>query len=451
MRGGIGERLRFVMAKSGKNARAWGVLGFLVILSALASMSRFLPGLVVDPIKSTLLLDDIAIGLLQGPIFAAFFLLGSLPIGWLADRYQKRVILFVGIVIWSAATLAFGLVSSFTGLLVARACLAIGQATLQPVGWSILSKMFPPHRLSLVLGILASGTQIGVASSFLLGGFFIAYASEGGAVFSLMPNIEPWQKVFLLTGLLGVVASIFTLFIPKNSTSSPVSHSPDVTHFRQFLAENRRFLLTHFVGFSLLASMIHGAAAWMPTWLMRTHGMAIHEAGMLMAFMQFPVCAAGLIFSGWWVDRAWLRGRRDAHLRHFFIVASVMAVLGGSAFLTGTSLLVPVVCYAAIQFIQPFSGVAGAALQIATPERYRGRISALFIMCYNAAGMAIGPGLVVIIQAYLFTNDLGSAIGVTYLLLGSLAAITLWHCRQHFARTVSRTAALASAQKQEST
>lgn len=154
--------------------RAWLVVFVMVFFIALACVDRFLITLAIDPIKKTFGLDDAAMGLLQGPAFAIFFLIGSLPMGWLVDRFSKRLLLYLGISIWSVATVGFGLVESLIGLLAARAILGLGQAVLQPAAWSMISKLFPPQKMSLALSVFATGAQLGVAGSYLLGGFVIS-------------------------------------------------------------------------------------------------------------------------------------------------------------------------------------------------------------------------------------------------------------------------------------
>ncbi|AWI09802.1 MFS transporter [Ereboglobus luteus] len=423
-----------------RNWKAWAVVGVFVFLTALASVDRFLIGLVVDPIREAFRLDDIKMGLLQGPVFAIAFLIGSLLMGWIVDRWSSRRILFLGVLVWSAGTIFFGLAASFSGLVFARALLAIGQSVLQPAGWSVLGKLFPAEKLSLALGVLATGTQIGVASSYLLGGFMISWA--GAFATDALPVIgggAPWRIVFLAVGIIGIPAAFFAFAIPavRASPENITASGRGSKGFGAFVRGNLPFFALHFTGFSLLGAMVHGVSAWMPAYLIRAHSLDIRVVGTIFALSQFPV-SCGHIFAGWRVDRSFARGRGDAHMRHFARVAAMAAILGGVGFGFGSSLAAVLFCFAAIQFIQPFSGVAGAALQIATPVEYRGRISAIFIMCYNAVGMTLGPSLLVFLNKYASGENLRIAIALTYALLGGSAAIVLWIGRKYFSEAVVR-------------
>lgn len=185
--------------------------------------------------------------------------------------------------------------------------------------------------------------------------------------------------------------------------------------------------------------MTYGAAAWLPTLLMRSYGLDIRTVGAVLATVAVTAGIGGYVFNGWWVDRSFARGKKDAHLRHFSLVAGSVAILGGLGFSMASNAIAIVICFAAIQFLQPFSGVAGAALQIATPQAYRGRISAAFIMLYNSAGIALGPGLVVWLGHRVFaSDDLGPAIAGSYILLGCAASALLWFGRDYAAAAMQR-------------
>jgi MFS family permease len=423
--------------------KAWMVVGILVFFVALAGVDRSLIGLVVDPIKNSFHIDDIRMGLLQGPVFAVFFLVGSLPMGWIVDRCPKRLILFLGVVVWSLGTVAFGLAGSFPGLVFARAFLALGQTVLQPAGWSMLGKLFPADKLSLALGVLASGMQIGAASSYLLGGFLIAWAGESTAnPLSVLGPLSPWQLVFVAAGVFGLAAAFLVFIIPVERAGQKNVPGPDSAGLKAFVRANLPFLALHFTGFSLLSAMVYGAAAWMPTYLIRTYSLDIRVVGSIFAFFHFPICAGGLVFAGWWVDRSFSAGKTEAHMRHFACMAAFAAVIGGIGFTFGSTLIASVACFAIIQFIQPFSGVAGAALQIAAPVAYRGRISAAFIMCYNAVGMTLGPSLPVFLNKYVAEENLGLSVALTYALLGGTASVVLWSGRKHFTATLMRVSAM---------
>lgn len=415
--------------------RNWATVFIILILSILAFIDRISISLMVDPIKKAFGADDFRMGLLQGPAFAIFFLLGSLPMGWIVDRYSKRWTIYLGVTIWSLATIASGVVGSFLGLIIARCFVGLGEATLQPAGWSMVAKIFPQRRLGLVISILSSGAQIGAACSYILGGYLIAEASTIAA--HLSPSwglLKPWQIVFLVSGIPGLLLAFLIFIAPKEPQIDGPANKSTTDDLMAFVRENWKYLSSHFLGFGFQCAMVLGSAAWIPTYLQRILGIDVKTVGMTLAVLAFPIGACGVIFAGWFADRSFARGRHDVHLSHFAYVCLAIVFIGGTTFSIFKSPIIAIFALAVMGFIQPFSGVAGASLQISTPTEFRGRISAAFIMFYNAVGMILGPSFIAFLSDYILGSEkLGLAIAINYIVMGSFAAFFLWFGRSHAA------------------
>ncbi len=415
----------------GSVGRAWLSIGIIVILMILSQIDRNSISLMVDPIRSSFGINDFEIGLLQGPAFAIFFLLGSLLVGWMVDKYSKRWLIYIGVTIWSIATIASGLVGSFVALIVARCFVGLGESVLQPAAWNMIARLFPKRKLATAIGILTAGTQVGVASSFMLVGFLISGTDQLTKIpLPLVGNIEPWQFVFIATGVPGILLATLIFIVPRDKASDSGKTTED-GGLMGFVRLNRSYLTYHFLGFGLLSILVHGAAAWAPTYLMRSHGIDVKDIGLLVGLIAIPLGVGGAILAGWLVDRSFHKGKLDAHFSHFAYRCAIIALLGGAGFLFDSSLLFTLVCFGIIHCIQPFSGVAGASLQISTPEHYRGRISGIFIMFYNAVGMMLGPSFVALLSDSLGSGKLGIAIAFNYIVFGSIATLLLWLGRRH--------------------
>ena len=106
-------------------------------------VDRTILGLLIEPIKAELSLNDTQIGLVQGMAFGVFYAVMGLPLGWLADRTSRRGLIAVGAALWCAATAACGLASTFFQLFLARIAVGVGEAALSPAAMSIISDSFP--------------------------------------------------------------------------------------------------------------------------------------------------------------------------------------------------------------------------------------------------------------------------------------------------------------------
>jgi len=420
--------------------RAWGVVLVLLVLLALAMLNRQVILLMVDPIRASFGVSDSLMGLLKGPAFALAFLVGTILMGWIVDRYSPRWAVCLAVLLWSAATLWCGLAGSFAELLLARGLVGLGQAALQPASWSIVSRFFPPHRLAFAISVVSTGVQLGAGASFLLGGLLLSEAQVLSAAARESVGLDPWQFVFIIAALPGIVLAWLIFLVPTRSPQLQAAHAegcapaPDLA---AYLSKNRRFLLFHVLGFSFLSVLINGTAAWAPTLLLRSFELDANEVGVMLALIAVTVGVAGFLFNGWVADQAFKRGHDDAHLAHFSRVAAILAVIGGVGFFVGGSLGVVVACLVAITFLQSFSGVAGAVLQIVTPLELRGRVSALFIMTYGTFGMVVGPSLVALLADTLGGDrSLAMGMAINCAICGGAAAVCLRMGRSHAANAV---------------
>jgi len=90
-------------------ARAWWAVAVLTFTYIVSFVDRTILGLLIEPIKVDLSLNDTQMGWLAGPAFGVFYAVMGLPLGWLADRISRRGLIAVGAALWCAATAACGL------------------------------------------------------------------------------------------------------------------------------------------------------------------------------------------------------------------------------------------------------------------------------------------------------------------------------------------------------
>ena len=151
-------------------AYAWYVVFVLFIASIVSFLDRQIIAIMVSDIKADLGLDDFQIGLLQGPPFGIFYALMSVPIALAADQLNRRNIIAMGVTFWSIATAACGLAGSFVQLFMARISVGVGEATLGPSAYSIISDYFPRQKLAMAMSVFTMGNLMGVGIAMVLGG-----------------------------------------------------------------------------------------------------------------------------------------------------------------------------------------------------------------------------------------------------------------------------------------
>ena len=176
---------------------AWYVVGVLMFAYIVSFIDRLILGLLIQPIKQSLQVSDIEMGLLAGIGFALFYTVMGIPLARLADSGNRKWLIIAGASLWTLMTAASSLAESYTHLLIARIGVGVGEATLTPAAMSMIADYFSRDRVSRAIGTYSIGLYLG-AGIALLGGSAVVQAISvmdlSGGAFS---SFAPWQLAFL--------------------------------------------------------------------------------------------------------------------------------------------------------------------------------------------------------------------------------------------------------------
>ncbi len=191
-------------------AYSWYMLGVLFLVYLFNFVDRQILSILANDIKADLQLDDAQLGFLYGTAFAIFYALFGIPLGRLADTWNRKRLLATGIALWSCMTTLSGFARDFTTLTVARIGVGVGEASSAPTSYSMISSMFPPRMRGLAMGIFSAGLFTGSGLSLVIGGTIVerwnAAFPAGGPL-----GLAGWQAAFLLVGLPGIGLALWVL------------------------------------------------------------------------------------------------------------------------------------------------------------------------------------------------------------------------------------------------
>lgn len=413
-------------------ARAWFLVVVLCLANAFSFTDRFLISLLAQPIKEHFQISDTAIGLLQGTTFGLFYAALGLPLAWLADRMVRRNIVAAGSALWSAATVLAGVVAGFPAFFLTRAGVAVGEATLSPSGFSMLSDSFPPRRLSLPMGVFAAGVAIGTGASFIIGGALFEFFTErGGASFPLIGQCKPWQCVFITVGLAGLILPVLLLLVREPARRDRHAEAADTGSLREFtafLGNERRALWPVVFGFAMATFASAGIASWTPTMLVRSYDVSVAQAGAWLGTLYLVSGIVGSLLGGAVADYAETRGFQSAKLAVAAGAIALQIVPNVAGPLSG-SLSATLACYAATVVLgQMVAAPTAAALQLLTPNRMRAKVNATYYFVFNVIGIGLGPVAVALLSDNVFTEDNGlrPAIALVAATGGPIAAALMF-------------------------
>ncbi len=365
--------------------RGW-TLGMLTSIYLVNFIDRQILPIMLPQVKAEFGLSDSALGLLVGPTFALFYAILGLPLAWLADRVDRRRLIAVSLALFSAMTIACGLVTQFWQLAVARVLTGIGEAGTGPASQTMITDLYPPQRRARAQAIYASGSNLGVLVAFAAGG---AIAQAWG-----------WRTAFLAAGLPGLVIAVVLLLTvrspPRGAHDGDAAKAdavPAGSVMRQ-LWGSRAFRWTA-LGACATCFTSYSLGGFFPLFLSRSHGMSTRDIGLAMALLVGVCGGLATYFAGHVADRL---GRSDR--RWYAWVPAIAALLplplalAPICFLahdTGVALAAAVVPLA---LTAAFVGPTIALIQQLVPVRSRATAVATLILIDNLVGLGLGPQFV---------------------------------------------------------
>ena len=407
----------------------------LMIAYTFSFLDRQILTLMVGPIERSLHIKDTEFALLTGGAFGIFYTLMGLPLGWMADRFNRKWIVSIGVALWSLMTAGCGLAQSFTHLLLARIGVGVGEASLTPAAYSMLSDYFDKSRLPRAMSFFACGIFIGAGLAMIVGGTVVGAVARTPIVhLAVLGATRSWQIVFIVVGLPGLVlaAWLSTLREPvrRDQGSAVTVRKPTreaLGELLSFLARYKWMFVSLYVG-AALYSIIAFGDSWYPELFIRTWGWTPRHAGTVIGTATLTTGPLGMLFAGWYSSRRIAAGKVDACLWLMGLgalgitVPAIVLPLSPNP-IVASALLVP------FKFFQGFVPVlVPAAICMASPNRFRGQLGALFPFSSGIVGVTFGPILPALVSDYIFRDPhaLRYALSLTMGLMGPVTFLVSW-------------------------
>ena len=297
----------------------------MVGINLLNYMDRWIASSAGPLIQKELQISDTLYGLL-GTAFLLVYAVAALPFGYWSDRGVRRVIIGVGVAIWSIATLFSGFSRNYAQLFLSRAAVGIGEASYYPAGTSLLADYFPKEQRARAMSIWAAGSTVGIAIGFA-GGAYIA-------------DHFGWRTTFFIAAIPGLLCALLAFGLREPLRGMAESRGPAVAKaaeasFRKFLDLMRiPTLRATIISQTLLYFVLASNAFWLPFVLNRRFHLSVTSGGVLAGGVIVVGGLIGTLAGGWLADRRALKTPK-AHLE----VGIVGFVLG--AILITIALLAP--------------------------------------------------------------------------------------------------------------
>jgi predicted MFS family arabinose efflux permease len=351
---------------------------FLALTFAVATMDRQILAILQDTVKHELHLSDGQLGLLTGFSFALFYSAFGIPVGMLADRWPRRIVLAISMIVWSVMTALASVAPSFTYLLLTRIGVGIGEAGVTPASALIIAERYSRRHRAGAMSFFYVGPPLGMLLGFFLG--------------SRLAHTVGWRMTFLLAGLPAIFLAVLLLLLIREPTrsihSEPILLKEGLRNVAGYKTLRR---LAVAAGLSTIVAI--APMSWGASYLIRLHGMSVIDVGTSLGLAFGIGGVIGNFGTGLLVDRLTVRDVRwyvwlpavTTIINGLFIWAALMASSGTTAVLC---LLLPCALGTA------FNGVVVSVVNMIAPPRFRGAATALYVLSCNLVGNGIGAWLI---------------------------------------------------------
>jgi MFS family permease len=381
--------------------RAHYVLIVCTLLYIINYMDRQVFSVILQPMKIDLGLTDAQCGLASTVLIfgMAFF---SFPIAYLIDRWSRRKAIGLMAILWSIATFATGFARNFTGVLIPRFFVGLGEAGFVPGGTAMISASYPKERRGWAMGIFHIAIPLGAAAGVILGGILsVKYG---------------WRTPFLFFAIPGVILGILAFFMKDYKTAEQPDTAGGIKGFFIALVDVLKLptMRWYYPALGIAVFMTSSFLVWLPSLMMRTLHISEATAGLitggigLTAILGAPL--GGFLADFWQKKNP--RGRMYIPVAAY-IFGGVMLIL--AVFMNFNYLGIAFAALFGIASAMAMPAIA-AISQDVVPVAHKGLSMGLAIFAQYMLGGAWGPYVVGVVSDKLGGGAEG--LGMAFMLCG---------------------------------
>jgi MFS family permease len=294
----------------------WGgkyfALAVLFVMNTLNYVDRYAFFAAGSHIQKDLHIDDFWFGVL-GSAFMIVYTAVAPFTGWLGDRYNRKLMIFGGVGLWSLATVGAAFSADFYHMFFWRALLGIGEASYGVIAPALLADLFTVKHRGQAMGVYYLALPVGTALGFVLGG--------------TIADALGWQAVFFVVGLPGLVAAFAALVMSDPGRGASEVAGSQLKTARPGMSDYVELFKTKSFVFNTLGmaavTFATGAyATWGSTFYQRVHNLTAGQAGQRIGPLLVGAGLIGILLGMFVPDILYKLTKRA------YLVLAAVAVLG---------------------------------------------------------------------------------------------------------------------------
>lgn len=352
----------------------------------------------------------------MGFIFSGFgwtYALLQIPASRFVDAVHPRSLYFTVLGLWSLATFALGLVSSFAMLLGLRLTIGAFEAPSYPINNRVVATWFGENERASAIGFYTSGQFVGIA--FLTPALAWVDVAYG------------WRAVFLLTGLIGLIwACVWVVFYrdPKHFPGMNQAEIdwiaenggfPDLSDrlvdSQKFVWSDLKLILSKrklwgiYIGQFGLVSTQWFFLTWFPTYLVTYRHLDFMKSGLL-ASIPFLGAFIGVLSGGFLSDWMLRHGNTLTVARKVPIISGLLlstSIIGANYAVSPVGVTAFFTC---AFFGSGFASITWSLVSTIAPERLIGLTGGVFNFVGSLAAIVVPIAIGFLIRDHDFSRPL---------------------------------------------
>ncbi|KAB5522466.1 hypothetical protein PHYPO_G00159840 [Pangasianodon hypophthalmus] len=243
--------------------RSYVAVAVLCYVNLLNYMDRYTIAGVLSSLQKYFGISDSTSGLLQTVFICSFMLLAPV-FGYLGDRYNRKLIMVGGMIIWIVTTLGSSFITAeyFWVLVLMRALVGTGEASYCTIAPTIIGDLFTGSQRTIMISFFYIFIPVGSGLGYILGATIATATGD-------------WRWALRLNPILGVPGVILLMFLtpnpPRGASETHGEACIERTSYLEdikYLFRNRSFVWST-LGVTAMAFVTGALAFWTPTFMSR--------------------------------------------------------------------------------------------------------------------------------------------------------------------------------------
>lgn len=375
---------------------AWWTVLVLMMLALYTLADRPMLNLQVEPLRTELGLSDFQIGLVQGVSVALFTAFFGYPIAWLADRFDRRIVLAASIAVWSTALALMGLARNFEELFIASAFVGAGEAGLVPISLAMIPELFRGAKRHLANSVMLLAGRLGAGIVVAVCGWLLVSVDVWrGSLPEALQGLPAWRLALFALALPGALLVPLLLTLPRRSHHAEEAMRPGapLAAVLPFLRAHRLAFASFYAGVACMVFGVGCIMSFAPAVAMRQMAANPMQAGSAMGAAVFTATVIGFVIAQLGYRLFATRLGSNLPAKALLGAAILSAAMAAVIVFARTPMQLFVGVGAFLTMVMAGTLLFPMALQDMSPSHLRGRIIAIAIMLNIVVG-SLGPAVV---------------------------------------------------------